>query len=525
MYLTKKLRLFLLALLALSLTLWFAAHVFSNYAEEKINLVLNKNHINVSSVSVNLITRSIDLKNVKWRLEGDSAGVLPHTLELRSLRLEGISVYAWLAHKRIHVHKIVIDGGQLQINKNLKRGATEDQKISGVKELSIDILNLQNITAEIFRDSIPEYSGSVTGILRKIGLNDINQAKEPSSYTIKSFEAVATNIKIPGKGKMYRSSISRLYVNSVDQNVEIDSILITPNYSKYQFSRKAGSQIDRINTIIPKLSVSGLSYSKIKDSLFIASGIVLTSARIHVFRDKRLPFTKTKNNPLPIALIRDFKFELAVDSIRLIDAKVTYEEFPEKGFHTGHISFEKLNATIDHISNRNHFPGYKQATLKVTSNIMGKGLIKADFTLPYGPSQIYNAKGSVTRLALHRLNPVLENLTFTSITSGTLNSLAFNFDYTDVKATGTVLVNYENLKITSLTKEKDAEKNEFKSFIANVILKKDKDEKEDKSKSQGIIDFERDKRRSVFHYWWKSLYSGLKSTVIDSRGKKEKESR
>jgi hypothetical protein len=106
-----------------------------------------------------------------------------------------------------------------------------------------------------------------------------------------------------------------------------------------------------------------------------------------------------------------------------------------------------------------------------------------------------------------------------------LNSLTFNFDYTDERSTGTVLINYENLKITSLTKEKDAEKDEFKTFIANVILKKDKDEKVAKERRNGIIDFERDKRRAVFHYWWKSLYSVLKSTVLDTRGKKEKDSK
>ncbi len=91
-------------------------------------------------------------------------------------------------------------------------------------------------------------------------------------------------------------------------------------------------------------------------------------------------------------MIRDLKFGIAVDSIKIIDADITYEEFPEKGFHTGKITFEKLNATLDHLTNRDHYPDHKQATLKATSYLMGKGLIKAEFSLPYGKAQVYTQK-------------------------------------------------------------------------------------------------------------------------------------
>jgi hypothetical protein len=209
-----------------------------------------------------------------------------------------------------------------------------------------------------------------------------------------------------------------------------------------------------------------------------------------------------------------------------MDAKITYEEFPEKGYHTGKVTFEKLNATVDHLSNRDYYPDYEQATLKATSYIMGKGLLKAEFSLPYGKSQVYNAKGSFSDFSLYRLNPILENLAFVSVTSGRLNQLTFNFDYTDRKSTGTVLVNYEDLKVNSLTKEKDPEKNEIKTLLVNTILKKNKNEKVDKEKRTGTIDFERDKRRAIFHYWWRSLLTGIKSSASElpkTKGKKNEE--
>jgi len=207
--------------------------------------------------------------------------------------------------------------------------------------------------------------------------------------------------------------------------------------------------------------------------------------------------------------------------LKLIDAKVTYEEFPEKGYHPGYITFEKLNATLDHLTNRDHYPDYKQATLKASTYVMGKGLLNAEFSLPYGKSQIYNAKGGLDNFSLYRLNPMLENVAFMSVTSGKLNHLAFNFDYTDLKSNGTVLVNYENLKINSLTKEKDSEKNEIMTFIVNTILKKNKTEELDKERRRGTVEFDRDRRRAIFHYWLRSLLSGIKSSALDSPKKKE----
>jgi hypothetical protein len=52
---------------------------------------------------------------------------------------------------------------------------------------------------------------------------------------------------------------------------------------------------------------------------------------------------------------------------------------------------------------------------------MGRGLIKAEFSLPYGKAQVYNAKEVSVIFSLYRLNPMLENVAFMSVTSGKLN--------------------------------------------------------------------------------------------------------
>jgi hypothetical protein len=524
MYLKKNVRRLFLTLIAVALLVTGGAHFLSKYIEKKATEILLTIPINVSSVDANVLTRSIELRDVDWTHANDSLPQFPHRLIVKNIRLEGIGVYQLLANKRLHIHKILLDVGEVQFNSSLKNDKSNpgNKKID-LQGITVDRIVLKDVFTTISEDSVEQYQGMVNVNLENVGLKELEAAREITSYEMESCTVLITHITIPGKGEMYASRVAKLYLNSADRKVEIDSIIITPKYSKLQFARKTGRQVSRMNVLLPKITIHDLSFSELKDSVFRAGSIEVKSPNLHVYRDKRFPFIKETNTPLPIAMIRDLKFAIAVDSIKLIDANITYEEFPEKGYHSGQVTFKKLNASLAHLTNRDHFPDHKQATLKATSYLMGKGLIKAEFSLPYNKTQVYNAKGSLSNLSLYRLNPMLENVAFISVTSGKLNQLSFNFDYTDLKSEGTVLINYEDLKINSLTKEKDSEKNEFMSFVVNTILKKDKDENMDKGRRMGTVDFERDRRRAIFHYWWNSVLTGIKSTAMESPKKKEKE--
>jgi hypothetical protein len=144
---------------------------------------------------------------------------------------------------------------------------------------------------------------------------------------------------------------------------------------------------------------------------------------------------------------------------------------------------------------------------------MKSGLLKARFAFPLNPRNLYYAEGTLDNLDLTQLNPTLENLAKVRIASGTMNSMHFNFDYSDDVSNGSVMMLYENLKMMALKeKEQVEEKHGLKSFILNVLFaRKNKKDEVRTAKRDGTINFERDKKRSIFNYWWKSLATGIKS--------------
>lgn len=516
-------RIVLLSLVGLLSIVIVGGLIATRYLERKAKEELAGQNITCSKIDISLLTSSFTVNDVAWSLLDDSLGSAPHNLTLKRLKGSGVSVYQFVRNKTVKIRKLSFEDGDLRFNRQLKtkRSQSDSTKRGVIKGISIDALSFKNIQAKIVSDTTEEYSAIVDLQLNDVALTDLKKVDMISSYRLGSFETSITKIKMNEKEGLYKTKVSELYANSVENKIIIDSISLTPKYSKYRFSRKLGKQVDRFTLAIPQLTISGFEFSRLKDSLFIMGLIEIDYAKLHVYRDKRLPFIKDKNTPLPIAMIRSLPVEIAVDSIRIKEAKITYEEFPEEGFRTGQISFEHLNATIDHVSNRNHYPNYEQSTVKVRSRVMAKGTIDAEFSLPYGKKQIYNAKGVIKNLSLYRLNPILESVAFISVESGTLNQLNFNFDYNDLRSDGSVLINYENLKLTSLTKEKESTPNEFKSWIINTFLKKDKDKSVSKEKRTGIIDIERERKRAIIQFWVKSLFSGLKSSVLDSPSKKK----
>ena len=104
-------------------------------------------------------------------------------------------------------------------------------------------------------------------------------------------------------------------------------------------------------------------------------------------------------------------------------------------------------------------------------------------------------------MSLHHLNPVLENLAFIRIESGRLNALNFDFDYNDKASKGSLTINYQDLKITGLKKEKSKDESDMKTFLINTIVKNDKDKNMPIDKRTGTIEFERDRKRQIFNFW------------------------
>jgi len=137
------------------------------------------------------------------------------------------------------------------------------------------------------------------------------------------------------------------------------------------------------------------------------------------------------------------------------------------------------------------------------------------------PENKFTAKGNLSPFNMRILNPVLEPLALVSIRSGKVNRFQFEFTANQTSANGQLFFGYEDLKISVLEmKDGNTKEAKFTSFLANSLMLKDKNPRGKEFLPEEIA-FQRDQKRSVLNYWWKSVFSGIRNTLGIKENKPE----
>ena len=156
--------------------------------------------------------------------------------------------------------------------------------------------------------------------------------------------------------------------------------------------------------------------------------------------------------------------------------------------------------------------------MDVQAWVMGKGLLEANFKFPLSqPNKQPVITGTLHEMKLNRLNPMFNYVAAVEIESGICHQMDFNFTYDEYQSSGQLAFNYNNLNIHFINDKRGNEErnnnDELLSFISKAIITKTS-QRNDNNIRSGKIKFKRDPKKSILNYWWKSLFSGVKSSVI-----------
>lgn len=453
-----------------------------------------------------------------------------HSLRVGTLGAHGIGIMTLLTRDRLELDSLTLDSGQLVIDRVLLSDSTAThmpgQAGSGkLNRLKIGTLNINKLDFLMKGDSSNECTFNTTLRFDNIAVNLGDSPILPEDVAYEIGALTFDSVHYTPEGGMYRYDIRKVMYGK--EALAFDSLEIQSRYPKYAFAHRVGKQIDVFDLHIDSVALTGFSPTLLQDSIFQAAAIEVHGARLHVFRDRRMPFIKDHQEPLPMKVLRELPYAIRVGSLDLKDAAITYEEYPEEGDASGNIEFRNVDAHFTGIDNRvDTFNSF--INLTVSARFMESGILKAKFAFPLNPDNLYYAEGTLHNFELTNLNPTVEHLAKVRIESGKMNTMAFNFDYSNDIANGSVLLLYEDLKMTALKEKKSRqETNKVKTFFLNVLFaKRNKKDEVRLAKRNGTIQFERDKKRSIFNYWWKSLATGITSSnsineIFQAEGKHE----
>lgn len=517
----KKLKTILIGLsfLAAISVLGILTYVYINY-ESIIRNKLEESlpeavSVDFGSLVVNPFNGTAQIENLIVLLAPGQTGRY-HSLSIARVHAAGIGIMSFFTHDRLTLDSLSIEDGQVVLDHVLLRDTT-DWNNSGrpgggkLKRIEIRTLDIGRMGFLLKGDSVNECTFGTSMKFDRVaadlsggqpGLKDI-------AYEIR--ELIFDSVLYAPQAGMYRYGAWR--ISYLDEQLAVDSFSVAAAYPQYEFAHRAGKQIDVFDLSIDSILITGFPLTGLTDSIIEATAIEVHGASLHIFRDRRMPFIKDHQEPLPVKVLQELPYAVSVGSIDIKDATIVYEEFPEEGNKSGTIVFGDVDAHFSGINNREDtFNSF--INLDVNAMFMDSGLLKAKFAFPMNPGNKYYAEGTLDNFDLKNLNPTMEHLAMVRIESGKMHTMAFNFDYDNDIATGSVLLLYEDMEMTVLKeKESKAVANKVKTFFLNVLFaKRNKEDEVRLAKRNGTIDFERDKKRSIFNYWWKSLATGIKTS-------------
>ena len=447
-----------------------------------------------------------------------------YNIKVSRVKIGGINLINFLRHKAFNIQVLKIDNPEIKITDHPDVPVKEDPKFKftlyalfapGLSSVNIKTIELDNGKFVQF-----ESPGNENILLRLENINSkiygmvidsTNNEKGDKLFSAEDLELSTGKILNTFSKGIYHLTISNLFFNSNDKNLSLVDIELQPQVGKFEFARKFGHEEDRINLVIDSITVSNLSVIELLQSYILKAGKVeIKKMNLHVFRDKRLKLAPVYKR-LPQEIIRELELPLKIDTLKLFAERISYEEFPDKGDKEGNLYFTNINGKIFNISNiREDNSGNME--ILASGYVFGRARLDAQFSFDtFNENNNFSLSGTLGETDPLIFNEMSVPVAGVEIKSGKISKMEFSATANSTFSEGTMKLFYEDLKLIIRDQETD-EKKGLPTMIANLFVIKESNPENGEFR-EGEMKFERDTRKQITNFCWKTILSGMKSSI------------
>ncbi len=497
-----------------------ADDLLKSFVTDRIqNLSHNKYNLKIGETDVALIPLGVNFSNLEITsddstfLEMDSTTYILPSFRAKKLNIDKFSLFNFLFNSKASF-KLHVEQPELHVLvSNLAENSVKPKKLEdkGKTKVLLKSAILENGAFSYSRDTM-HFSTKIN-----IQASDINSENFVSTLS-SSVNATLYDADYRGPQGIMGIKSDTLNIYGAEGKIIAKNVSVNTLADKYEIGHILGHETDWVDVSIASIEIMQNSALTLQDTVAVGT-VKMDGLTAVVFRDKRLKFPNIPDKPLPHQKISNLTFPIIIDTIELANGNITYQEHISESPKAGRISFENLAFSASNFSSA--CPNSKMS-MKASAYLMGKGLIEIDAKIPLSSQSMpYEISGTIHEQDMTNLNPMLNYVAKVTLTSGRFRNSTFEFTHDNVSSKGQLKLAYNDLHVRFIdpagsgTLGKIDEK--LMSFAANTFVVK-KDNEEGDNMRTGEISFERDPKKSILNYWWKSLLSGIKS----STGIKEK---
>lgn len=505
----------LCSLLVFGIILNIVLNIWIKYPISKI--ISNKNDsayfVTYKSINVSIWNSSIvanDIVIIPRKAVKDTLNKAGIYAEIKKIKVTKFKVWDVLFNDKIKAKSISIEKSNVVLYKKEKNENVRESVVGPFdKIISVGEVALVNANFKIY---------DVDSKITMLNVQNINVQLDGIVVTKSTLED-----KIPFQFKEYSVTCDSLYfhpnefyniktnkIKITNSDIKIDEFQMIPTYSRRQFVSKISKEKD-LNTILCKtISVSKMDWGfKEEDFFFHCNAVDLNRVKANIYRSLE-PKDDLSKKHLYNKLLRDLKFDLKVDTLKIRNSIVEYEEEKSFDLGPGKLRFNNFNLNATSINSgfkKNKLPDVK---INISCNFMNNSPLNVNWKFNVmDQNDGFNIKGSLQKFDVEKI--VAFTKPYMNVqTKGIIDQMHFDFTGNDKQVAGKFAVEYDDLEFKIFKKDNRKKKNKLATFIAKVFVKKHTDEK----LKNVDVELERITEKSFYNFLWRSIAEGLKKVLI-----------
>ena len=305
-------------------------------------------------------------------------------------------------------------------------------------------------------------------------------------------------------------------------SIHIGALRLLPLYTQEEFAALAPGHADWIQITSRDINGYGIDpYEWLIHKNFTADSLDIGAARIESYKNRNIA-QEQRVKPLFFQLLSKISDPVNIRTIRFRDVQAIYSELAPDKNTPGVIAFDKISGSFRGVTNR---PKDSEQNINFEANGLFQHTVPmrlsiswpADTTEPH-----FVATGELDSMDLSLMNSITEPIADLKIDSGRLQRLTFRIEGDSTEAETELTMLYDSLQIELIHRKngKIHERKLFSTVLDDFVLIPDNPHLGQTRIGTGTT--LRNPYRSQFNYLWKSIETGIKSTLIDRHIKHDK---
>jgi len=515
--------------------IWLKQKLHDTYAQTE---VAKTYYFQVKRVSLHPLSQTIKLHKVTLsprNADSLDAAKKPYAeVSIEKISLEGIALKAAIEQKKIQLERLhLLRPNVVWTAVKVERKNTEDKKIMPNIPAELEGLQLAHfdITEGFFSSKRPKETQNLIEMPRiDLRLSDISLRADSLSHkqslmislapeiTLKSF-----SFRIPDS--FYRLGVTAITLDRDKGELMLEDLSIKPIRGLHKQATGLDLQDDVVEISLEKLQTVGLNSQAIfNGERPHLEALLLENPAIALVRDKRLPDNVDKRPPMPQELFKKMAKAVSIDTIKILNGKLSYSELVGKDANEAKISFDSLFAVVTGISEDWHSKDTRGEVLATAqARLMGKGVADVKFTWQQSVRDTFSFEGKLGPMYFKRVNEMTKNAAGALFRDGLIDSIIYQGAGNRHGATGLFEMQYNNLDL-ELTRKRTEEPNKLLSKLLNMIIKRD-NPTENEAVRRVQMSSDRIPYKGFFNMYWKTLEDGLIKTVKPGKNRNKNPNR